>query len=294
MLTWSHSTHPNKAKCREAVFGAFRENHSSILMMPSSAAMCVKTALQQSCISVESDAVFVERDLDVFPRMKTACEEVGFHKAIYLLQSLEDVKVEHTYDLAYIDLCGLMNVQLARWLYSYLIPRLRPGADFAITIFDTARGGGIPFPKRLYGFFRANKERKQYVYEFSQRIGVSKDHALTYLMFFDHLFAGHQVSVLEPLLHRDIGPCTMVTLRLSNIRPLKADSGIPPFVEELRSMVFEDSERISCMRKNRLSSGIQSLAALKAWRTRREMAARRSAAAHKAWQTRREQTSTRR
>lgn len=213
MKNWSEEKRPYKAMCRKLCLQFPKvQPKKNTIMLPSSSAECVKRAVKYGLFDKNTHCLCVERNPQVFDRMKHSLKDVGINKEL-VCSNLSEVVISKPVDYAFIDLCGPIMADVAMWLRDQLAKSFDTNADFAITVYGFYRN--CAFIKAFHDFIRSFDRGRDFVYAISFNKPECKDDIIfTNLALIYHIFRNCEFEI-DVIRYKDT--TSMYTFMLRNI-----------------------------------------------------------------------------
>jgi hypothetical protein len=133
-MNWK--TRKNKAWIRKELMRGFTSARA--LMLPGPTCEDIKVGIKQGVFDQNSEIVGVERDPDIFRRMKTNGTKLPLRFDPRLC-NLEKVQPEGQFDLFGLDLCGSLTASVSEWLRANHT-HLKDGGRLLFTMQYSPRG----------------------------------------------------------------------------------------------------------------------------------------------------------
>lgn len=176
-----------------SVEGHLPVKHRAI-MMPSSDAECVKKAVEMGVFYPKTEVICVERDKEVFAKMREALSPVAVRKQ-YFFGELSDLKIKDKIDFAFIDLIGTITRNIAGWLRHELSPNLVEMSDVTFTLNKAERNN--QFIKEARSFF-STPDQQKHRKKVMEDLRASKD-IVSYLQIIEYCFWEWEFDVLTAI-----------------------------------------------------------------------------------------------
>ncbi len=148
-MNWTEEERPEKAKARKLAYAFKRKNFNHALTLPSNN-MVDAIVMYQRKLKVKHHT-FVEKEHKTFLEMVKSYNLLVAHKiippdnAVFVKGELSSVLFDDDrppIDLAIIDLCGNINLNLAYWIKNRLKPVLADKAQLSFTFTYNTRNAG--------------------------------------------------------------------------------------------------------------------------------------------------------
>jgi len=208
MTDWDTMARPEKALARDYIFDSLGR-HQSGLFLPAGQCLCVRKALDYGVLDRDSHIVAVERDVDVAHIMRRTLATLPVSSTVHEGQ-LHTLQLDQPLDLAFIDLNGLLDANIARWVYHELAPNLSPDAAVIFTLAHSWRNNRFMPNCQRYLL----RHRYEFVDALADELSCHDMDLVCTVALFRVLFHGWSFKTAYRLRYRDQGSVSMDAYRL--------------------------------------------------------------------------------
>jgi hypothetical protein len=272
---WDREARPQKDQVRSALLTNLGRKRSA-LFLPGNECLCVKEAIAKGVLGQDSFLHAIERDPETSKVITETLNELGIQSTVFN-GDLSDYEPGVPLDYAMLDLMGPLDQDLASWL-SGIVQNANPG--FSLSMITTMNWRNSTFMRSATRTLWA--KHKELIDQLKQDENIGFSYVVGHMAVLRSVLRDFDFDFKWTIRYRDTVH-TMMAFRLVNFRPAANGNGWPS--------IGELTENTMNTTKTTATSP-----AVKAWETRRKMAAeaeaaaifaKRSASAHKAWETRR-------
>jgi hypothetical protein len=143
---WSVTRRPHKDAIRTLALTGYHQRHAAVFLPgwsePSqTAGLCIRRGLDLTDVAPEVTTLDVtkpfygaEHDRLLYPKVKQSLDELGLADLRLHRGGVHSLKLKHTVDFAFLDLCGTLDEKVCLWLRDELQSRLVQESALALTV----------------------------------------------------------------------------------------------------------------------------------------------------------------